>query len=42
MSRLVTATGVRVEDFAHATAPLAGLHPVKTDVVAPAGGGVRQ
>ena len=42
MFRLITGAGVWVEHFAHTAAPLAGLHTVETDVVTPAGGGVRQ
>ena len=42
MFRLITGAGVWVEDLAHTAAPLAGLHAVETDVVTPAGGGVRQ
>ena len=42
MFRLITGAGVWVEHFAHTAAPLTGLHAVETDVVTPAGGGVRQ
>ena len=42
MFRLITGAGVWVEHFAHTAAPLTGLHAVETDVVAPAGGWVRQ
>ena len=42
MFGLIAGAGVRIEDFAHAAALLAGLHPVETDIVAPAGRGVRQ
>ena len=42
MFGLITLAGVWVEHLAHATALLAGLHPVEADVVAPAGGGVGQ
>ena len=42
MFRLITGAAGWVEHFAHTAAPLAGLHPVETDVVTPAGGRVRQ
>ena len=42
MFGLVAGAGGRVEDLANTAAPLTGLHPVETDVVAPAGGRVGQ
>ena len=42
MFGLITGAGGRVEHLADTAASLTGLHSVETDVVTPAGGGVRQ